>query len=589
MIHSPIEDIKSRLDVTELIQSYIKVHKAGINYKANCPFHGEKTPSFFISPTRQIWHCFGCGRGGDIFKFIMEIEGYDFPEALKLLAARAGVILKREDPSVRSERNRLYDLAEEAAGIFERTLSVTPAAKSYLRKRGVTDGSIAHFRVGFAPQSWDFVIRALSAKGFKKEEMVSAGLAIHSEDRSSWYDRFRGRIMFPIGDTNGRIIGFGGRIFEEVKDSNKDREEAKYINSPQTAIYDKSHVLFGFDKAKQSIREKNAVVVVEGYMDCLMSHQAGVTNSIAVSGTALTPQQLKILRRLCDTVISSFDTDAAGQSATKRSLGLAAEFEFERKIAAIPSGKDPADTVQENAESWVSAVADAKQIVPFYFEQTFKLHNATTADGKKAISAVLIPLVAEIANDIEASHWVREFAQRTNAPEDAIWTEIRKTRARASSKNQFTPAPVQVQTPVLPQRRELLEERLLALLAVVPQETSKELFKTHAISFINPVNETLFFSLTGLSTTPPSQELEKQLGLIRFKSEVLAQILANPAQELLLCKRELEKEGIKGRLTELGVTIRRMESSSTRETLEPLLREMTVLTTQLKTLSQETS
>src|SRR3989338_921853 len=233
-MNSPIEEIKARLNIVDVIQGYIRLQKAGINYKANCPFHSEKTPSFFISPTRQIWHCFGCGKGGDHFKFVMEIEGHDFPEALRLLAQRTGVVLKREDPSIRSERNRLYDVCEAATNIFERSLTLTPSAKAYLKKRELQDQTIQDFRIGFAPQSWDFLLKALSAKGFKKEEVEKTGLAIKSEDNASWYDRFRSRIMFPIMDGSGRVVGFSGRIFEPEAGSQKPeatRIEAKYVNT----------------------------------------------------------------------------------------------------------------------------------------------------------------------------------------------------------------------------------------------------------------------------------------------------------------------------------------------------------------------
>ncbi len=234
-MHSQIEEIKSRLDIVDLIQSYVRLEKSGVNYRAICPFHSEKTPSFFVSPSRQIWHCFGgCQKGGDHFKFIMEIEGCDFPEALRILAGRAGVELRREDPAIRSERNRLWELSEEAAKIFEKNLSLTPSARNYLKKRGVRDETFKEFRLGFAPQSWDFLFKALSARGFKSQEIEKAGLAIKSEGGNSWYDRFRSRIMFPITDSNGRVIGFTGRVFgEAVSGEPRLRQEAE--NGPSRA------------------------------------------------------------------------------------------------------------------------------------------------------------------------------------------------------------------------------------------------------------------------------------------------------------------------------------------------------------------
>lgn len=584
---SPIEEIKSRIDVVELIQSYIKVQKAGMNYKAVCPFHAEKTPSFFISPARQIWHCFGgCGEGGDIFKFVMKLEGLEFPEALRLLAQRAGVVLKREDPAVRSERNRLHDICEEAALVFERVLANTPAAKSYLRIRGVLEDTIKEFRIGFAPQSWDFLLKQLLQKKFSREEIERAGLAIRSQDNSSWYDRFRGRIMFPITDSASRIIGFGGRIFstEGGKPSSAESTEAKYINTPQTSIYDKSRVLYGFDRAKQEIRAKNQVVVVEGYMDCVMSHQAGVKNTISVSGTALTSQQLQMVKRLCDTLVCSFDADQAGDSATKRSLALAAQFELKRKIAVIPSGKDPADAVQENPAVWREAVAGAKDIVTFYFDKLFNEHDSRTLEGKKQITERLLPAVLELSDEIEKAHWVGEIAKRFSVQEDAIWKELAR---RGGMSNVVLPAPA-AEAPVLaiPTRRELLEERLLILLSVVRDEIQSAELKGHYLEFTRPLHKDLFEFLTkgevGQNVVPAIHE---QVATLKFKGEVLAEITKDIDRELAVCVRELEKVSIRERLLRLGGEIERREREGSAIVVGELLQNFRTLSEKLKLLS----
>lgn len=592
---APIDDIKARLDIADVIQGYIRLQKAGINYKANCPFHTEKTPSFFVSPVRQIWHCFGCAKGGDVFKFVMEIEGHDFPEALRLLAARAGVVLKREDPAVRSERNRLYDICEEASRVFERNLALTPAVKSYLQKRGVGANTIQIFRIGFAPQSWDFLIKALAQHGFKKEEVERAGLAIKSENGASWYDRFRSRIMFPISDSNGRIVGFSGRTFEQeasrlgraslVAGSKKSASapvEAKYVNTPATLIYDKSRVLYGFDKAKEAIRSQNQVVVVEGQMDCVMSHQAGVKNTIAVSGTALTPQQLKVLRRLCDTVVSSFDTDAAGDSATKRSLALAAQFEFERRVAVIPLGKDPADTVLENPAQWVGAVTQAKPVIEFYFEKMFRENDPQGVAGKKNISAALLPLIAELPNEIEKAHWVSELAQRIAVREDAIWNELKR---RGGSVSAGSPAEESAARPQST-RRELLEERMLTLLTLVREEVRRRELEHHHLIFSSSLNAELFGILRdGLPAVKIVPALEEHLKLFRFKGEILSQMTKDLEEEFVSCKHELEKEGIKERLLQIGAEIERREKEGNQTVVSALLQDFHTLSEKLKLIS----
>ena len=603
-MNSPTEEIKSMLDLVELIGSYVKIQKAGINYKANCPFHGEKTPSFFVSPTRQMWHCFGCSRGGDAFQFIMEIEGHDFPEALKFLAQRTGVELKREDPRISSQRNRLFDLCEEATKIFEQSLSLTPSVLAYLKKRGLTEETIKEFRVGFSLQSWDYLLNALQRKGFKPSEIVAAGLAINRESTSGqrppaggsasslrqsasggWYDRFRSRIMFPISDASGRIVGFGGRVFEEegVKSFSAKATDgqAKYVNTPQTLLYDKSKVLYGFDRAKQEIRVKNQAVIVEGYMDCLMSHQAGVKNTIAVSGTALTPDQLKIIKRLCNTIVSSFDADSAGESATKRSLALAGEYEFECKVAVIPSGKDPADAVFDSPQSWTDAIEHARPVVDFYFEKAFRDYDAATASGKKGAASMIMPWVSKLANEIEKSHWIKELAKRLGVSESAIEAELRKDPLKSvlprDEKNEFAEK--------VKSRRELLEERVLSLLPILKPETVGNLFVGNYLEFVSPARHKIFAVLSdsqvASDTEIVSPELLKELELFRFRGEVLSQSLPDPHAEFLLCKKELERMSIKEKLQELGGQIAQKERSGDRD-LGGLLQEFQSLSGRLK-------
>ena len=606
MINSPVEEIKSRLDVVEVIQGYTRLQKSGINYRAVCPFHSEKTPSFFVSPSRQIWHCFGgCGEGGDIFKFVMKIEGLDFPEALRLLAQRAGVVLKREDPAISSERNRLYDLCEEATQTFEKNLSLTPIVQSYLKKRGVTENTRQEFRLGFAPQSWDFLLKALTQKGFRKEEIEKAGLAIKSEDRSSFYDRFRSRIIFPITDSNERVIGFGGRIFQPSPNTQPMTNEAKYVNIPNTLIYDKSRALYGFAKAKNEIRSQNQVVVVEGYMDCLMSHQAGVKNTIAVSGTALTNEHLKMLRRLCDNLISSFDTDQAGEQATKKSLALAAQFDFERKIAAIPSGKpsntiltaaedgkneivkvdilnkDPADLVLLDPQLWIKAVAEAKPVVEFYFAKMAREKNPNTAQGKKEIAAVLLPLLTELKNEIEKAHWVNKLAEFLEVREETIWKELGKKEDPRASYQKTNEKEIKT----LPSRRELLEERLLTLLTVIKKELWERELKDHAIVFTSTLRQNLFEVLQNETTSiAVTADLKNEMNVLKFKGEALREISKNPEEEFMLCQRELERESIKEELLKIGAAVERLEKQNKAGEITSLLQSFRSLSEKLKTL-----
>ena len=587
---SPVEEIKSRLDIVEFIQGYVRLQKAGVNFRANCPFHGEKTPSFYVTPSRQIWHCFGCGKGGDVFQFLMDIEGQDFPEALKVLATRAGVELTREDPRIRSERNRLYDINEEAAKIFQTCFAALPQAKEYAAKRGLTAETVEKFRIGFAPQSWDFLLSALMKKGFTKDEAERAGLAIKNQEKASHYDRFRSRIMFPITDSAGRVIGFGGRIVDFFPDgkapaSSSDRTEAKYINTPQTMIYDKSAVLYAFDKAKHEIRTQDKVVLVEGYMDTVMSHQAGVTNTVAVSGTALTSRQLQMLKRLCNTMICSFDTDAAGESATRRSLALASEFDFERKVAHIHTGKDPADAVLENPKLWAEAVENAKPVVDFYMDKAFTDYSPATADGKKAIAAMVLPFVADLFDAIQRDHWIKELAAKLDVGEASIRAELERRRGAEAPISQNTQPRTVSDLPLhVSGRRERLEEKFLTLFAMIPPELRIRETASHHIVFRSAENQNIFAMITAGSKESPSEGMQ-DLEMFTFKSEILVKDIKDTTEEFLICKRELEKECVKESLREHQQKIIQQEKEGNQEAIATLLGEVNDLHKILKQLS----
>ena len=322
-----VQQIKDRLDIVDVISGYLKLAKAGVNYKARCPFHQEKTPSFFVSPERQSWHCFGCNKGGDMFSFVSEIEGAEFVEALRILAAKAGVPLPERSSqagaSTAKERQRLLDVSELTAKFFVKQLWNSQAggrALEYLRGRGLTDETIQSWRLGWAPNDWKALSGFLAGAGHADADIVGAGVAIAKNGRI--YDRFRSRIMFPICDANGQVIGFTGRVFgtEVAVDG---EPLAKYVNTPQTSLYDKSRTLFGLDKAKNAMRTKDVALIVEGNVDAIMSAQAGVENVAATSGTALTPHQLRMLARYSTNLDVCFDADSAGKTAARRGIGMA--------------------------------------------------------------------------------------------------------------------------------------------------------------------------------------------------------------------------------------------------------------------------
>ena len=413
MINSPIEEIKNRLDIVEVIGGYLKLNKAGANFRAICPFHSEKGPSFFVSPARQIWHCFGCGKGWDIFGFVKEIEGEEFGDALRILAQKAGIELKplrQEDAIWKTERQRLYEINDLAARFFQVQLESSQTgkeAREYLLGRKIKEDSIKKWRLGYSPDAWQGLFDFLASKGYKAEEIEKTGLAIRS-DKSSFYDRFRGRIMFPVFDINAQVVGFGGRIFKE-----KDKKEiAKYMNTPNTPLYDKSRILYGLHCAKVAARKQNCVVLVEGYVDAIMCHQEGFENTVAVSGTALTPYQLRIIKRYSDNILSAFDMDVGGDSATKRGTDLAQLLGFNIKVVTMAEGKDPADILCQDPENWAKNVKEAKSILDYYFEITFSRFNPKVPEGKREISKILLPVIKRIQNQIERSHWVRDLSKK---------------------------------------------------------------------------------------------------------------------------------------------------------------------------------
>ncbi|MEK7190640.1 MAG: DNA primase, partial [Patescibacteria group bacterium] len=392
-MNSPVAKIKERLSIEEVVSSYLKLERAGSNLKAKCPFHNEKTPSFFVSVDRGSYYCFGCGASGDIFTFVEEFEGLDFKGALKMLADKAGVPLlpyTREMKEAESEKEKLYRVMEEATLYFESNLAVKPPSelgiltaspREYLKSRGLNEKSIKDFRIGFALLDWRLLYFYLQKKGFSDIEMEKAGLVKKSE--KGFYDRFRGRIMFPISDSSERVIAFSGRIFSAQGGSASGGvEQAKYLNSPETPIFSKHAVLYGIDKAKDSIRKNNFSILVEGQMDLILSHQAGYRNTVATSGTALSDStiskenvvsNLGLARRLSENLVLAFDADKAGANATLRAGKIALSLGMDVKVVDLPDGIDPADLIgKSGAEAWREAIKNSKHIIEFLLNKILK-------------------------------------------------------------------------------------------------------------------------------------------------------------------------------------------------------------------------
>ncbi|MBI2476002.1 MAG: DNA primase [Candidatus Taylorbacteria bacterium] len=437
---SNVEQIKERLGIVEVVGSYVKLEKAGSNYKARCPFHNEKTPSFFVSPSRGSYYCFGCNAKGDIFSFVEQFEGLDFVGALKVLAARAGVALARENPKAKNEKDRLYRALDAATEFFEKSLAADDEVKEYLAKRGVKEATIKEWRLGFAPDSWRALHDELIKRGFNTGEMQGVGLVKKTEqsapmavgESAVFYDIFRGRIMFPIFDSSGRVIGFSGRLLPRLDDG----KAGKYINSPETSLFNKSRVLYGLHKAKFDVRKRDYSIMVEGQMDLIMSHQAGFSNTVAVSGTALsentvagdTVTNLGLLTRLSNNLILAFDSDEAGFKASSRNAKTALSLGMDVKVAKMPAGEDPADIILKNPAAWTAIIKNSKHIIDFTLETLLEKKLDPRKLGKEIVALVL-PYVRALQSAVDQAHFIVKISNAAGIKEEALWTELKKVAA----------------------------------------------------------------------------------------------------------------------------------------------------------------
>lgn len=459
----PSDEIKAKLNVVDVIRDYIPVKPAGINFRAKCPFHNEKTPSFIISPEKQIWHCFGCQKGGDIFSFVMEMENVDFAGALRILAPKAGVTLQRQDPKMTSEKNRILDILNLSRRYYHKVLlesKMAEVALEYLKKRGMQADTIEEWQIGFSPDNWDATYKFLQSKGYNEKEIFLAGMSVKSQNMSGYYDRFRGRIMFPINEANGNTIAFTARVSPEKEATEK---LGKYINSPQTIVYDKSKVLFGFDKAKQEIKKHDSVILVEGQMDVITAHQNNWKNVVASSGTALTLEQVNLIKRLTSNIYLAFDMDKAGELAADRGIREAMNADMSIKIIEVPEGKDPDECIKNNLPAWELAVKNAKPMMQYYLDKTFAKFDIKQVAGKQQSAKFLLPIIAKLGNKVEQSYWLKQLAEALDVPENVL----RETINDFINKKPASPAPIDNSTkPIVRKtnREEKLSNLLLAIL-----------------------------------------------------------------------------------------------------------------------------
>jgi len=590
-----VELIKQKINIVDLISEYLTLKKAGINFKANCPFHSEKTPSFVVSPERQIFKCFGCQKSGDIFTFLMEKEGLEFKEALEVLAKRAGVVLKEDSGQVKGYREKLFEVNLKTQEFFHYILTKHPLGKKaldYLKSRGINEPSIEQFGLGYAPNSWESLTSFLLKRGFTITEIVASGVSVPS--RQGGYDRFRGRITFPLIDGQGKLRGFSGRVLYP--------SEPKYINTPQTAIFDKSKFLFGLNLAKSGIRNQKEVVLVEGEMDVILSHQNGFKNVVASKGTALTAGQIDLLKKYTENLTLSFDMDLAGDSAAWRGIEMAEKIGLNIKVVALTGAKDAAEVLVEDKKVWQKAVSEAVEIHDYYLASIAKRYDVKNSGDLKKIGEELIPIWAKISDDLVRERYIQKLAAFLKTEEKILREAVEKER-KLGQKGYGEILHQQLgQDNIVTSRsrRELLEEYLIVLLlhppadfliaSSFPIETLllRESFRQLYVLLVLYL-DAISFKLKAFNINEFSANLPKELlsEVDRLYLTELDEKLAdgkNWQKELDGVVSELKRSLIKASLEKLSLEIKHAQEFGKMDMVETLNKRFRDLSVKLKNL-----
>ena len=552
------ELIKERLSIADVVGEYVKLKQTGQSMKGLCPFHHEKTPSFIVSPDRGVWHCFGCSEGGDAFSFIQKIEGIDFPASLKMLAEKAGVELKGHSPETTSRRQRLFDLLTASSRFYHAVLMGHDAgkkAKDYLSERGVKDTTMKRFMIGYAPNKWDMLSQWLLKQKFTEDEIISAGIAGRNQ-KGGLYDRFRGRIMFPVSDTQGRVVAFGGRIVPWHETGN----EGKYVNSPETALYEKRRVVYNLGEAKGVLRSKKPCIVVEGYMDVVMLVQSGVENVVATSGTAFTDDHVKQLGRFTKVLHFAFDADAAGWKATVSATESALAAGMDVATIVIPAGNDPADLALKHPKKVVSMMEETESLISLLLGQ---LTSGDTTQSKDDTLHALVSLIRMVRNPIVQGKMMQDAAVALHVPEVQLVDLVAKVDVQpnsgASAQEEELPEAV------VSGNDSLMEHQLLGLI-LLHMGLREEVFPhLEAEFFLDPASKALYNSMHRLQTqksqffSMKTEDVinslsEDQVSFaegIRGRAEELISTTSNDVpQEGRLLLRALQKRSLMSRLVD---------------------------------------
>ncbi len=604
----PKEEIKSRVDIAELISEYIPLKPSGpASFKALCPFHSEKTPSFHVSSDKQIWHCFGCSEGGDCFSFLMKMEGMDFPEALRHLGKKVGVEVKRFDTTADNERQRLLDLHELTAKYYRKVLTDAGSAefvRQYVVKRGITSELAERFGLGYAPDAWDQLTAFLVKRGYPTGEQERAGLVSRRKSGEGVYDRFRNRLMIPLCDQHGNVVGFTARVLPG-KDEN---EGPKYMNSPETAIYHKGRMLYGLHLAKQAIKREGKAIIVEGNLDVIASHKAGVEHVVGSSGTALTEEQLGLLKRFTSTILFCFDADAAGFKAAQRGIALARTGGFDVRAVVLPAnaGKDPDDVVQKNPETWRASTTQSVPIMQFLIERAVAGRDLANVDDKRAVGALLLPELGHISDVVEREHWIQTVADLLRMESGALRSAlgpvvvpaaVRPTTTSPGSTSRFTVTTQKIPaTATASSRNEQAAHQLLAAFIqnpslrptileklttdLLPTEPLKSLYNAmiaeyHTTQSTNPAPAHYFGALrTRLASDSTGQEFLELLDRIGITADELPASDTPDAAATLVNNvlGVLSQADLDARRRALEADIRRAEAAGDHTEVDRLIR-----------------
>jgi len=485
---SQIQTVKEATNIVEIVGERLELQRAGGYHKANCPFHSEKSPSFFVSESMQRYKCFGCGESGDVLTFLEKYEGMTFGEALEYLADRAGITLQKFTPSAQDdERKILLEILDYAKEYYHYLLTEHEAGqpgREYLETRKIKNESVTLFQLGYATEEWEGLFHYLTKKKKYSADLVEkAGLIIKGKRPGSYYDRFRGRLIFPLKNHRGQVVGFSGRVLDPTI------KEAKYINSPETTLYHKGEMLFGYSELLQFIRTSKSVIVVEGELDVIGSTQAHVNNIVAVKGSALTADHAKLLSRVAQRVILSLDTDPAGIEATKRAIKILQPVGLELRVAQVPSGKDPDDLVKQDPGLWREAVKKTLSIYAFLIEQALRAHDATTGEGKRQIMQEVGPVLAEMTHAVEQDYYIKLLAEKLSVREELVREDVR--RAGTLGEKGYQQASTQIENktqqqnkPKTKSRRSRLETYLLFLFFQLFLPQHRQLLATSLNRFV---------------------------------------------------------------------------------------------------------